>query len=291
MRRPVRIAVVAHVFYAHLWSELARCIRAFDKVSHRLFVTLSDVALRDVILKDFPEAEIRVIPNQGYDILPFLRVLTELDLEDYDFVAKLHTKRDCDDWVNGWPIFGAAWRKRLLSFCATPENLFRALRAIDRPCVGMVAHGSLIVGNPDQYWESKACFDFAYDELARMGLQVPKKPEFVAGTMFLVRSELLSPVAMSYKPELFGMELNHVTGTAAHSYERLFGYVVKAQGYEIADFAGVKWVYRTTEFVRIPLFRIMRWVKRAFMRCLREIISEHTRSRLMDVRYGKRRQT
>lgn len=265
MGRPVRVAVVAHVFYAHLWPELASCIQAFDNVPHRLFVTLSDVALKAEIQKDFPEAEILIVPNRGYDILPFLRVLTELNLEDYDLVAKLHTKRDCDDWVNGWPIFGTAWRRRLLSFCATVKDLHRALREFERPRVGMVAHGSLIVGKPDRYWESKACFDFAYAELARMGLQVPKKPEFVAGTMFLVRSELLKPVAKSYKPELFGMELNHTTGTAAHSYERLFGYVVKAQGYEIADFAGVKLAYRATEFIRIPVFRIMRWMKRTLV--------------------------
>lgn len=277
MKCQCRIAVVAHVFYGHLWPELARCIRNFDKASSRVFVTVTDDKLKDIVLHDFPDATIEVVSNQGYDILPFWRVLSKISLADFDLVAKLHTKRDCDDWVNCWPIFGGAWRRRLLSFCVTSENLRRALEKFQCPRVGMVAHGSLIVGKPDRYWESKKCFDVARKEVARMGLGFPSKPEFVAGTMFLVRSSLLRPVVSAMSPGLFEMNMDHATGTAAHSYERLFGYVVKAQGYEIADFSGVQCLYRTTEFVRIPLFRLMRWIKRFVLRVARSQVNGTTR--------------
>lgn len=84
--------------------------------------------------------------NYGYDVALFFNVLDRLDLDCFDYVIKLHTKRDTPKcWVNFTPFEGGQWRRSLLSFCATPEAARRTLAAFARrPRLGMVAARALI---------------------------------------------------------------------------------------------------------------------------------------------------
>lgn len=257
-----RIAIVVHVFYAALWDELAECLCNFSDYDCRLFVTTCDGRIAAIVRSRFPSATVMVVPNVGYDIAPFFMTLDRIALGQYDLVVKLHTKRDCDDWINGVPIFGAKWRERLLSFCKTKAALAKALELFDDPRVGMVAHGSLIVGRVDRFWESEECLRTAVDELSRIGLEVHGQPLFVAGTMFIVRSRLLACFQNKVDAARFSCDISHRTGSLAHSYERALGYAVGAQGCIVADFAGVRGCLRTTEFLRIPVFLFARWFKR-----------------------------
>ena len=46
----------------------------------------------------FNNAKIITVPNKGYDIYPFLIVLSKVKLDEYDYILKIHTKnsrKDC----------------------------------------------------------------------------------------------------------------------------------------------------------------------------------------------------
>lgn len=89
------ILVHCHIFYPELWEELKSCIKNIAPNPFDLFVTM--VEEHNDISKDiqnnFPKAHIDIVKNVGYDIFPFVSVLNKINLEDYSYVVKLHTKR------------------------------------------------------------------------------------------------------------------------------------------------------------------------------------------------------
>lgn len=45
-------------------------------------------------MSDFKNADFYVVPNLGFDLGPFVYALDKVNLSDYSYVIKLHTKRD-----------------------------------------------------------------------------------------------------------------------------------------------------------------------------------------------------
>ncbi len=90
-----RCAVIAHVFHAELWPELAGHIRRIP-VACDLYVTLPHDAagpLGDAVRADFPAARIIACDNRGRDMAPFLAALRRVAAGGYAAVCKIHTKR------------------------------------------------------------------------------------------------------------------------------------------------------------------------------------------------------
>lgn len=230
----MNIAIHAHVYYAELWDELADCLRNFQGYPYDLFVTTphSDETLKKRILSDFPDADYRILENRGYDLGPFIDVLNSLDLSKYDYIVKLHTKRDWSGWFNFMHVHGPQWRNMLLSFCRTRQAVENALDVFQRnPKAGMVANASLIITHGD-YPESENVKQRAEQLLAKARL-LPAQRIFIAGTMFMARAQLLKPLQGLRTLNDFEPVLQHEVGTLAHAYERLLGYAISAQGMSI----------------------------------------------------------
>lgn len=254
----LRFAIHAHVFYPELWDELASCIRNFQVYPYDLFVTTphSDETLKRRILSDFPDADYRVLENRGYDVGPFMEVLNSLDLGKYDFIVKLHTKRDYNGIVNLRHFKGSEWRNRLLDFCSSPENLSRTLDTFDKnPQVGMLSHGSLLTDVGD-FLEDTSVRQSADMLLEDMGL-TPRGHRFVAGTCFIVRTSLIKPLVGRFKLSDFTAGGDHRC-SLAHILERLFGYLVSAQGCQIL---GTPSASRIREFLVMPLLPFHRVIR------------------------------
>lgn len=254
----MNIAIHAHVFYPELWDELASCIRNFQGYPYDLFVTTPhpDETLKKQILSDFPDANYRVLENRGYDVGPFMEFLNGLDLDKYDFIVKLHTKRDYNGIVNLRHFKGSEWRIRLLDFCSSPENLSRTLAAFDKdPLVGMLSHGSLITDVGD-FLEDTSVRQSADMLLEDMGL-IPRGHRFVAGTCFIVRASLIKPLVGRFKLSDFTAGGDH-RYSLAHILERLFGYLVSAQGCQIL---GIPSASRIMEFLIMPLLPFHRVIR------------------------------
>ena len=58
--------------------------------------------------------------------------MRRFNLDETDFVVKLHSKRDISGIINFLPLRGSGWRRRLLAFCATPAAFRRSLAAFAR---------------------------------------------------------------------------------------------------------------------------------------------------------------
>ena len=238
----MKIAVIAHVFYPEFWPELAQCIRTIGG-SADLFVTYVDEASVAEVRADFPGARLVACENRGYDVWPFLKVVQDLPLSDYDLVVKLHTKRNVDGEMlvlNHVWIGGGAWRENLLSFCSTEDAWRRTLRRFADPRVGMVADRRLVFRRGDLPAALDGSFDRAREEFRRLtGSAVSSEAEYVAGTMFAARPAVLKPLlAHRFEASEFEPPAGHRCETYAHLLERMLGFSVSAAGLRIAAHNG-----------------------------------------------------
>ena len=235
-KRSPRVAVIAHVFYLDIWPELAACILNVKEVSSSadIFVTLpesTDESAVHRIKSTFPEADVRRLSNRGFDVGPFFEVISRIDLDSYDYVVKLHTKRNGFGIVNFCPLPGRSWRKLLLGFCSSPENAKQTFALLnDNPKVGMVGSGALVM-HPEDELTGRFSISGAESE------QPEKSADwcFIAGTMFAVRAALLKKMACRLSFDDFpAMPAGSHDAGLAHSIEREFGREVHKQGFQIA---------------------------------------------------------
>lgn len=224
----MRIAIIVHVFYPRLWPEVAKCIRSFAGYENDVFVTLPETAaegFEQVVCREFSRTHVKRLPNRGFDVGPFIEVLHRIDLDCYDYVVKLHTKRNRFGVVNFMPLFGGQWRRKLLSFCRSSKDVGRCLElfAAD-PKVGMVGNGELIMHPWDEMVRNPEPRDNA-DHRA-----------FVAEPMKWIRDQAVF--------EDFELTERRQTSSVAHGWERKLGYLLAKKGYEIAAYPVKGCVYR-----------------------------------------------
>ena len=248
----MKVLVVAHVFYTAIWLDLRACIDVIRATGEcRLIVTHSSNGedWGQWQQQNCPEAELRLSDNYGYDIGPFIQVLNSVELAEYDYVVKLHTKRTLAKSVK-LPlanVAGGEWRQLLLRFCSTEEHWKSSLECLNHSRVGMVADARVIfsmIEDPAQFPRQ------GVDAAARQaGLPWCDDYHFVGGSMFAVKASLLKPLQHKFQATQFVSQNDHSV-SFAHAVERLFGYAVEAQGMAVADFMG-----RGKGFRRLCRFR------------------------------------
>jgi len=234
-----RVFVHAHVYYPELWPRLREALENIVDVDCDLCVTMVEEhaclgGLCEEICAFKPDVQIRVVENCGWDIWPFLDTLARTPLACYDYVVKLHTKRDypTTKFINWFPMRGVRWREHLLAFLRTPETFRQCLQAFEGdPRLGMVADFRLI---RDERRDAAFFRDACTELLARLDL--PRRPfSSVPGTMFMARATLLEPLKAFANAEAFDSSDRSVQNGFAHQMERLFGALAAAQGCTIED--------------------------------------------------------
>lgn len=230
------ILVHVHIYYEFLWPELKACLKNIEDYPHKIVVTLvkENPKLQEDILSSFSNAKIEIVENLGFDLGPFIYVLNEVNLDDYSYVIKLHTKRDIPTKESFAWFAGPRWRNALLKFIKTKENFKKVVNAFEsNPDIGM--HG------PNISTFNKLCDDHvAYKEtnnfISSYDLPIVKY-KFVAGTMFMVRAHLLK-LLLSLNLTQKDFEIpddTHEGCQVAHKIERFCGYLVINQGKKIVD--------------------------------------------------------
>lgn len=240
----MKILVHLHLFYTEMLAEMFDYLRNLEHTDYDLYVTVAEdnQELTNRILAFKKDARIIVVPNRGYDVAPFIEVLKKVDLDQYDYVIKLHTKQTLRHraYLPGCSFVGDEWRKCLVSFMDTPQHFKASCRQLEKNSkVGLVSHFKLIIRAKKEDREANAT---AEEILQQLGLQTNQRL-FVAGTMFMCRAGLLKPLQQApwgiddfepYDPFKPG-------GSLAHAYERLFGYVITAQGYTLSSWETKTW--------------------------------------------------
>ena len=186
------ILVHLHIYYPHLYKELKECVLNITPHKFDLFVTMVEEHSEIIsdIKETFPTAKIEIIENRGYDVGPFIHILNQVNLDDYDYVVKLHTKSDKPTpcYLFGFDASGDKWRKELTSFMNDWNKTISFIEK--RQDVGMVAGANVILDcsiDQETYTQKKA------KEITEniLKLQIRETYLFVAGTMFLMRTNLL----------------------------------------------------------------------------------------------------
>ena len=232
----MKILVHLHVFYHDQVPWFLDRLRYLDGYDWDLVVTWSMAcAVTEKAVRAFkPEARFLAVENVGYDVWPFLKMLSLVDVSPYDIIFKLHTKNitSCTTVrLNGLHLRKAAWRDVLVdALLGSPEQVRSVVSVFrEQPDAGMVCSGKLY-----------ASLDFPEDgkmlteELASLGLQTEER-RFCVGNMFAVRPGLLAPLRKrDFRPGQFPSRSHSGSGgTLAHLYERIFSLLAPAQGYRV----------------------------------------------------------
>ena len=216
-----KIAVHLHLFYLDQLDDLLSHLQNLSNYPYDLYVTMieKNAEVEQKILAFKSGAKIWIVPNLGYDVGPFIDFLHKSNLDEYDYIVKIHTKRAKRGSYcifNGRRFDMKTWRAMLVDALISRnaiENNLRLFAQNDK--IGMVGSG---------YIET---------EMVKIGMEIPKDKHFVAGTMFWARAKLLKPLLV-YKIEDFAVSEGQIhDGTLAHVIERMFGLVITAQGYQV----------------------------------------------------------
>lgn len=230
------ILVHIHIFYPELWHDLKKCMQNIAEYPYDLYVTMIEPhkEVEQDILQNFPAAKIEIVENRGYDIGPFIHVLNSVDLNDYSYIIKLHTKRDyvVPFFINKEKMIGSRWRNLLLEPFIKKTNLRKAIKLLENDTVGAVAKGILVL---DEIRDMASGLLNAVKNITEeIGLKY-QKYVFVAGTMFIAKAELFK--CLQHKEQIFQFSLSSQDRNyldKVYVCERLLGEIIVAQNHKIA---------------------------------------------------------
>ena len=231
-----KIAVHMHLYYVTQLDDLLQRLGNLSGTAYDLYVTMGakDKTAEQKIKAFKKDAKIWKTPNLGYDVGPFIDFLHQIDLEAYDYIIKIHTKRTQDDKYcifNGNRFDMQVWREMLLDAIISPKAAVNNLQIMEQnPKIGMIGSDYVLT---DEEFTYRNMEEEIAAEMAKIGLEMPQDRHFVAGTMFWVRAKLLKPF-LYYKIEDFAVSDEKVHDeTLAHVLERMFSLAVTTQGYQI----------------------------------------------------------
>lgn len=218
------ILVHLHIYYPHLYKDLKKCMLNITPHKFDLFVTM--VEEHSEVISDikatFPNAKIEILENKGFDIAPFIHVLNKVNLDDYDLLVKLHTKRDIysrSRLINGYDLGGSKWRNYLLNFCKTEKNWKKSLNLLNRDDVSMVSDYHVILKQ-----DANVAPEYLDELENKLKISYSKEREFVAGTMFVAKANIFKVLQNKLKPEDFTLSIRD-GDVLPYACERVFGFI------------------------------------------------------------------
>ncbi len=229
------ILVHCHIYYINLYEELETCIKNIT-VPFELYITMveKNISLINKINKSFPNAKIEIVENRGFDIAPFIHILNKVNLNSYSYIIKLHTKRDTGfgQIVNSYNMSKKKFRKNLLYFLKDQNSFSKILLALKTKNIGMISNHKLIIKKEK---DDKQAKEKAIQIIKKIIKKSTYKYEFVAGSMFIVKSQIFIPLQkLKIKTSDFENKNLHMA-QFAHAIERIFGLLVVNQDFKIID--------------------------------------------------------
>ncbi len=230
--RPFRAACLVHVYYPEVWPDLAAYAANFPAEATDVYVNIAEDIwrpdLHDRIHADFPDSRILVSPNLGMDIGGFLRLAATIDLDAYDAICLMHTKKSSQHTEG----MGRSWLAGLLDpLCGTPACGRAALAAFhDDPELGFIGAAR---------WRRFNLGDNARSyTAARQRLGIPfahSRCDYLSGTMMMLSADLMKLL----RDRLGDIALERAVaagpgrkrdGQMAHGIERAIPALARARG-------------------------------------------------------------
>jgi lipopolysaccharide biosynthesis glycosyltransferase len=233
-----RVLVHLHLYYVDQLGVMINALKNVTDCNYDLFVTMPErnEAAEERILSVAEDARFCILPNVGYDVFPFLHVLKQARLANYDFVLKIHTKNarsPGQDEVYSIKVPGFQWRDELLGAIVGSKDIFRnnIARLVEDKKVGCIGAEQFIFSTEDNNEERT----YSLEEW-RKKCGVVGGHHYVGGSMFLARAYPFERLkGLNVQPEDF--ESDHMATkdykNKAHVFERLFGIVIENEGFNI----------------------------------------------------------
>lgn len=224
------VAIVVGLYYDELWTDFESRLSRLSMPFTLIVTTARErPQLADRIRARFPDAKIVNCPNRGRDVGPFIQLLRDGHLDNYDLICKVHGKRSVA--LGPQAVFGEIWRRSMLNDLLGSDSQVRAIvnRFAAEPSVGLIGPARFRL--PNEYRRSYVDTWGQGNELmtkelaAKLGC--PNEEfvlDFFAGTMFWIRKDLLDllkPLNLSL--DSFPDERGQTDGALQHALERLFG--------------------------------------------------------------------
>ncbi|MFC4165745.1 rhamnan synthesis F family protein [Teichococcus aestuarii] len=238
-----RMALQAHFHYTDMAPELASRLAANRNACDLLLSTDSEgkaATLRHAFRHHHGAVTVRLVPNRGRDIGPFLTGFArEIAEGGYDVVGHVHGKKS----ISVDTTLGRVWCDFLWENLVGGEHAMLDLAAAAfaaRPALGLLmAEDPHIVG-----WDGNRAVAEAL--ASRMGLPQPLDEafDFPLGTMFWARPAALRPLlALDLGWEDYPEEPLPYDGTMLHALERLMPFVARHAGFTVGGLRapGTSW--------------------------------------------------
>ena len=267
MMKKGRLLVIFHVYYHDRVDYFINKLKNIKGCRWDFVATYSEYSAEtEAKLKAFkPDVRLIEVENVGYDVWPFIKVLETVDMSRYEYLMKIHTKRDIDKKtiINRIRLDRYGWRELLVeAMLKSPMRFRRCMSILKRKDVGMVCCYELLkkLDNilPEDTWQLK-------EEAERVSIRIDG-PYFCAGTMFMARVDAMKKIMNA------GLDVNSwdrksksdSIGTLAHVYERLVCFAVWDAGYRIVGVGSF-----LTSAVNTYFFKNVRPVRKRLKRRLK----------------------
>jgi len=257
----MHILVHLHLFYLDQLGFFIDQLSHITEPDWHLVVSWnsSSKRVKKQILSFKPDTEFFEIENNGYDVWPFIKVMSLIDISGYDYIIKLHTKGPAKPGcrVNGASVSGFKWRNQLVRPLLGTVEAFEEMNRIfeTEAKTGLVC--SIRLYSSMVYKEDHQPLT---DELQRLGVNTSER-RFCAGTIFAIRPAILEPVLRRglSASDFPGHCVSHTGGTLAHVYERVLSILPAALGYEVHP-VGTTASYRLRSAYHRHVENVFRWI-------------------------------
>ena len=227
------IAVQAHVFYDDLVDEIIEKTNNIP-VKFDLYVTTNSPYKKNIIRQKITSKsksnyyEIKIVKNQGRDILPLLRQMGKV-INKYKYFCHIHTKKTLEN-----PNYGLAWRKYLY------KNLLGSTELITDILSDFENNQMLGFIFPETFYEAKEAalklnallinsINYLLKRLLN-GYKMGNCLDFPAGDMFWAKTKAVYQIFEdNFKNDIF-LE-GKGPQTILFAIERIWLYIVKYNGY------------------------------------------------------------
>ena len=220
---PLRIAAIIHCYYHESLPTLIKYLINLPLSTH-IYISTDTKEKQFQIYKQiapigFSKIEIRIFPNKGWDIAPFLVGFQDV-ISQYEIICKIHVKRSTylPEEISNY------WRTMLYeSLLGSKLHVGGLLQLfLDNQKLGIVAPPSL----PYSIVDMESNIKILMKLFQRMKLHIPRNEaiDFPVGSMFWARSAALQPLLdLHLSFDDFDItDPEQRDGSLAHAIERIF---------------------------------------------------------------------
>lgn len=239
-----KILVHLHLYYVSQWKTIASYLKNLAPYDYDLVVTYTDQEWadrgEDEDIRIFKKgAELVFVENRGFDLAPFIKVISERDLGRYDVVFKIHTKRSIHGKVYYEQLYmeGTQWRQYLYDGVLGERTVHEVIDTlIHSDKYGQAAHHKMVANH-----DLTENMSYTLNLMDEYGIKVPQHYQFIMGTMFAMKASLLEEIKRKIRYEDFE-ESKRDYFTKAHAVERILSLHVLSAQYEFMRVKTYSWL-------------------------------------------------